>query len=697
MDELEGSILHLPTVNKKVGKSLKKLGLEKIQDLLFYFPFRYEDFRKIVLITKIVADSRITIHGRVQLISGRRSFHQRRFMTEAVISDETGQLKVVWFNQPFISKILKIGDKLSLAGKVEYGKFGLQMVNPIFEKEKDGVENIHTGRLVPVYPTTRGLTQKQLRFLIKKSLIAVNLVAEWLPPIIIKKNNFLTLAESLAEIHFPSADEKVDKAVERFQFEEIFLVQLRNELSRQQLRILKAPNLVFKEQEIKEFVKSLPFTLTNDQRRAAWEILQDTAKVQPMNRLLDGDVGSGKTVVAAMALYNTVLNGFQGAIMAPTEILALQHFQSLQKLFTNQDVKIGLLTSKSFKLSNTVEIPPRKVVVDLIKDGAVDVIVGTHALIGGKVKFKKLGLTVVDEQHRFGVTQRHRLQKKGKGKNMPHFLSMTATPIPRSYALALYGDLDLSLIKEMPRGRLPIITRVVEEFNRAKAYEFIKQQVKKGHQAFVVCPLIGEEGAEDYELGNEKRSVMVEYKKLSEEIFSDLKINFLHGKMKSAEKEIIMKGFLARDFDILVSTSVVEVGVDIANATVMMIEGAERFGLAQLHQFRGRVGRSDHQSYCLLFSNSLNEPTKKRLNYFAENHDGFSLAEKDLELRGPGAIFGTEQHGFEALKMADFKNLDLIKKGRDEAAALISADSSLASYPLLKSKLESLEETIHLE
>ena len=664
MVSLDTPLAQFPTVKKTILKKLHSLDLFKARDLLYYFPFRYDDFSKIVEIKNLEPDISLTVHGRLQLLSNRRSFVQRKMMTEGIVADNTGQIKVVWFNQPYLIKNLKVGDKIFLAGKVELSKYGWQLVNPTYEKERKDGSTLNTGRLVPVYPTTSGLSQKQIRFLIKTALGVANFLPDWLPEKLSTQFNFLSLALSLSEVHFPTTNTKFVQAKNRFQFEELFLIQLSNEIWRRDLFKTNASKIKFQEETTRAFVDHLPFKLTTDQRAAAWEILLDLEKKRPMNRLLDGDVGSGKTVVAA------------------------QHYETLSFLFKDFSIKIALLTSHQ---SKSIETENKKEILEKIGSGQVELVIGTHALVEKKIKFKKLGLAIVDEQHRFGVEQRHKLQQKGKGSKMPHFLSMTATPIPRSYALSLYGDLDLSLIKHKPLGRKIIITKLVEELNRSKAYDFIRNQIKAGRQAFVICPLIEEKEKSD------KKSVLAEYKKLSEEIFPDLRIIFLHGRMPAADKEEVMKKFLARDFDILVSTSVVEVGVDVPNASVMMIEGADKFGLAQLHQFRGRVGRSGYQSYCLLFSNANGPKTKQRLQYFVENSDGFVLAEKDLEMRGPGEVFGTSQHGFPELKIADLSNLEMVKKSREVAREFLTEAGDLAKYPLLKEKMKNWEKTVHLE
>ncbi|HPV70516.1 MAG TPA: ATP-dependent DNA helicase RecG [Candidatus Magasanikbacteria bacterium] len=693
MVNLSTPLSQFPTVKKALSRKLHSLGLIKAQDLLYYFPFRYDDYSQTVAVKNIIPDVPLTVFGRLQLLTNRRSFARGKMVTEGIVADETGQVKVIWFNQPYLIKNLQVGDEIFLAGKAELNKYGLQLVNPVYEKARKNGNNLNTGRLVPVYSTTSGLSQKQIRFLLSLVLEAVPTLSDWLPEEISRQFNFLSLAESLREVHFPTAEEKFLQAKNRFQLEELLLIQLRNEKSRLNLlNSQSAGRLKFNQEAVQAFVNHLPFQLTPNQKTAAWEILQDLEKVQPMNRLLDGDVGSGKTVVAVMTCLNCAVNGYQAALMAPTEILANQHFETLSKLLEGFPVKIALLTSKQYKFSARGSNPgSKKELVEKIKAGEVDLIVGTQSLIAEKLKFKKLGLVIVDEQHRFGVAQRHKIQTKGRGKKQPHFLSMTATPIPRSYALSLYGDLDLSLIKHKPLDRKPIITKLVEEINRQKAYDFIRQQVVLGRQIFVVCPLIEDKKNSD------KKSVLTEYQKLSQEIFPDLRVNYLHGKMLAKEKEELMNGFLNKDFDILISTSVVEVGVDVPNASVIMIEGAERFGLAQLHQFRGRVGRSSHQSYCLLFSGTLGSKTKQRLQYFTENEDGFSLAEKDLEMRGPGEVFGTNQHGFPELKIADLSDLDLVKKSREIARTILKKDPSLDSYPLLKEKIKDWEKTIHWE
>lgn len=683
---------HVSQLNK-VGtvleKRLKRLGIETVEDMVNYFPFRYEDYSQMNKIKDLIEGQDVTVQGKIELISTKRSPRKRKLVTEAIVTDDTGQLRIVWFGQPYISKTLKVGDMVSFSGKVKTDMFGMQMVSPSYEKVK-GDGGTHTARIVPMYPLTSGITHKQMRFLMKQAMKAVDDVSDWVPDPIRDDADIMGLSEALHAIHFPESQEELLHAQRRLKFDELFLLQLRAELVRRSIRRSDAPQIPFHEKETKKFVASLSFELTKDQKVSAWKILQDMEGDSPMNRLLEGDVGSGKTVVAALALYNASLSGHQAVMMAPTEILAKQHFESLKGLL-GDNVNIVLLTGSEIgnwklEIGENTKKARREKVKDFIRSGDAQVIVGTHALLTDNVEFKNLGLVIIDEQHRFGVEQRKTIREKsGDAATMPHFLSMTATPIPRSFALALYGDLDISIIKQMPAGRKPIQTRVVEPKHRSKAYTFIHDQVTLGRQVFVICPLIEENE-------NEKKSVMNEYEKLSKDVFPDLKIDFLHGKMKVADKDETMKKFAAGDTDILVSTSVVEVGVDIPNATVMMIEGAERFGLAQLHQFRGRVGRSDHQSYCFLFTDSDSDKAHERLGLFESTTDGFELAEHDLKLRGPGDVYGTTQSGNMHLKMANLSDHELI-----ELVQRIARDVDFDLFPSLFEKVQAWEESIHLE
>jgi ATP-dependent DNA helicase RecG len=578
---------------------------------------------------------------------------------------------------------LKVGDEIFLSGKVDFDRFGIHITSPSYEKVGTSGETTHTARIVPVYRTTENLTNKQIRVLVKLVAPLALKIEDWLPEEIKKRLGLINLNQALRQIHFPENINFVKAARRRLKFNELFLVQLRNLILKSNLQKSVAPKIIFHEEETKKFTATLPFKLTDGQRQAAWEILRDMGEGRPMNRLLEGDVGSGKTVVAAIATLNVFLNRHRTILMAPTEILAKQHFNTFCKLFS--DLKIGLVTRSEKKMNNN-KLEKNNDTEFIINNS--DLIIGTHSLIQDNIKINKLGLAIVDEQHRFGVKQRQTL--KGD-KESPHFLSMTATPIPRTMSLVFYGDLDISVIKELPAGRKKILTKIVSPDKRNAAYEFIRKEIKNGRQVFVICPLIDQSD----KLG--VKSAKEEYKKLSQEIFPELKIGLLHGKMKSDDKEGTMKAFLENKINILVSTSVVEVGVDIPNATIMMIEGAERFGLAQLHQFRGRVGRSDFQSYCFLFSDSDSEEAEKRLMVMTICNDGFALAEKDLEFRGPGEVWGVRQSGMPDLQIATLTDYTIIKEAKAAAENLIKKDPEVKEYPDLRDKLGNFLEKVHLE
>src|SRR3989339_614601 len=522
MNGLKTKVNKLNRIGKTLEKRLSRLGIVTVEDLLFYFPFRYEDYSEILSIAKLQNGQEVTIRGKIELINAKRSSRQRKIVTEALISDGSDQLRLVWFGQPFISKTLYVGEEFYFSGKVKSDMFGLQMVSPSYERVKTSpavtassqstspnrrgdevASTLHTARIVPMYPLTAGITQKQLRFLISQVVHHIEEIEEWLPEDVRDVADVMELKEAIRSIHFPENQQEIDYALKRLKFDELFILQLRAEMLRQSIKVAKAPKIKFSGKAIQDFVANLPFELTKDQKVASWEIIQDLEKGVPMNRLLEGDVGSGKTIVAAMATLDTVLNNYQVAIMAPTEILAKQHYESFTTLLSNHDIGVCLLTrSMRFFNRDKIEINRDNVekenlslkkLSDKIVSGEINVIIGTHALLSDKIKFKDLALVIVDEQHRFGVEQRKTIKEKsGNKKTTPHFLSMTATPIPRSFALTMYGDLDLSIIKQMPKGRKPVATRLVDPHNREKAYAFIREQVKQGRQIFVICPLIAE-------------------------------------------------------------------------------------------------------------------------------------------------------------------------------------------------------------
>ncbi|HNZ86081.1 MAG TPA: ATP-dependent DNA helicase RecG [bacterium] len=673
-----------PTIYKK----LQKIGLNTISDAIFYYPFRYEDFSHLKQINELVNEESATIKGKIILLNNKRSPRKKMNITEMLLGDDSGQIQIIWFNQPYIKNILQIGDEIFVSGVVKKSLLGLSLINPNYEKTNR--DTSHTARIIPIYPSTEHLSQKQLRYIIKQSLSCINELHERLPSQIIKKENLIEIKEAIKQIHFPDNYKKLDLAKKRLSFDEIFLLSCLSKFIKKQNIELSAPQINFKEKQIKDLVKKIPFKLTEDQRKATWQILKDISHKIPMNRLLEGDVGSGKTIVSFICAYNVILNKYQAILMSPTQILTKQHFENAVKFFKDYDINILLFTNSDRLLFNgkkqLAQKLTKKEINKFVKKS--DFIIGTHSLIQQNVEFKNIGLIIIDEQHRFGVKQRQELTKKSDIS--PHFLSMTATPIPRSLALTIYGDLDISKILQKPANRKKIITKFVYSRNRTKAYEFIYNQIQNGRQVFVVCPLINESD----KLG--VKSVMSEYEKLSNDIFPNLKIEYLHGKMKETEKQKILKSFSDNETKILVSTSVIEVGIDFPNVTIMIIEGADRFGLASLHQFRGRVGRGEHQSFCFLFSESNSEKSRKRLEILTKTDNGFELAEYDLKFRGSGDLYGIKQSGFmNGVKIADLSDLELIKKCNIWAQYIF--EKGLEKFPQIKKEIELLSSDIHLE
>jgi len=732
--DLSTPVEELPRVGPAYLRRLKRLNIRTVGQLIFHFPHRYEDFSNLVKISDIPdeggpafaeasAGKPFCVQGEITDIRIFRAFHRKMMLTQATIQDDSGKIKALWFNQPYLINTLKKGTFVCLAGKVKGKKSSKYFSSPAYEKIPENYKEVsfdlnHTGGLIPVYPETEGLSSKWLRFVIKPILTSLeNRLPDSLPEKIAKKYGFLPLKKALWQIHFPETMKLAEEARKRFSFEElfnlaIFVLRERLKLAKENARAVPV-NIDL----MKKFTKSLPFKLTDAQRRCAWQILQDMEKPRPMNRLLEGDVGSGKTVVAAMAALNVVKGGYQVALLAPTEILAKQHHKTISAILKPFNLRVGLITGKENFVAGLKVT--RKELVKEATNGGLCILIGTHAIIQDyypstpektPIQFNKLALVIIDEQHRFGTEQRAMLCREKDF--IPHLLSMTATPIPRTLSLTVYGDLDLSVIDELPKGRKKIITKVIQPKDKKATYEFIRSQVKEGRQAFVICPRIEPPLASPEPLAKagkvqiidqrnlswmDVKAVKQEYKKLTEEIFPDLRIGMLHGKMKSQEKENVMQEFKEKIIDILVATSVVEVGVDIPNASVMMIEGSEKFGLAQLHQFRGRVGRSEYQSYCFLFTDTPGLITNRRLRALVNCDNGFELAEKDLQIRGPGDFTGQRQWGIPDLAMASLTDTILVSKARNEAKAILEESPDLKKYPLLAAKVREYKTRIHLE
>jgi ATP-dependent DNA helicase RecG len=661
---LDTPLKYVKGVGPKIEEQLLAAGLKTVFDLVYFLPRRFEDFSETVTIAAI-RPGKVTVQGRFQNI---RSSRMRRSlsMTQAELVDDTGKVPVIWFNQPYrAEQIEKKGDF------VVSGDFGLQrqqyqIVNPSVEAAGD--LHVNAGRIVPVYPSVKGMKSHILRKILLELKPFITMLPDPLPPELVKHEKLISHSDALLKLHFPESAGDAALGRERIGFEEILSLMLASAMNKHENAKLKSWQIPFSLPDAKAFVEALPFTLTDAQRKAAWEIVQNFEAGEPMNRLLQGDVGSGKTVVAGMAAYMAARGGFQSAIMAPTELLARQHAETLTRLLEPLHVNVALLTG-------AVKGKARAALYEHVANGSVAVVVGTHALIQEKVSFSHLGFVVIDEQHRFGVRQRQALLEKAH--RMPHLLAMTATPIPRSLQLTVYGELDISLLLERPAGRLPIQTEIISPNSRAQMYTKVEAEIEAGRQVYVVCPLIFD-GADA-----EQKSADAELRRLKSSVFKHRRMGLLHGRMTSDEKQTVMKAFSDKELDILVSTTVVEVGVDVPNATVMIIEGADRFGLAQLHQLRGRVGRSTHQSHCYLVPTTSKQPSQ-RLRELEKSNDGFYLAEVDLALRGPGEIYGRSQHGALNLRVANIADTKLLKRVRESAEWLLGQGSLVQYEQLLK-------------
>lgn len=704
------------TPRQMVG--LKKLGITTARDLLFYFPVRYEGYAGAKTIQELKAGERATIRGEVVSIKAQKTWKKRLNIADARVRDHTGTLRVTWFNQPYIASQLPPESHVLLTGRISEGKQGLFLANPTFEKIDPGTllsiflpAEQDREKLLPVYPETIGVTSRWLAFHIEKLLKELPAVPETLPEHVLKTYHLPAIKTALRAIHAPKTRAEADAARKRFSFEEVFVIQLSRQQARKKLEEEPSLHIPYNKKLMADFTASLPYSLTNAQKKAINDILEDFEKTHPMARLLEGDVGSGKTIVAASAALAAIKAGYQVAFMAPTEILALQHFHECIERLKPFRVSIGLLTgseAKKFPSKSNPGSPTHIAKSQLLKwvtDGTIQLLVGTHALIQDRVRFKKLGFVVIDEQHRYGTSQRATLLRRKDSASIPHLLSMTATPIPRTLALTMYSDLDLSVLDEMPPGRKPIATKIVRPLERPATYDFIRNELAAGGQAFVICPKIEDQKPDDTKTSfvtaakldwSGVKSVKTEHKKLSETIFPEFTVGMLHGKMKPKDKEATLALFREGKLHMLVSTSVVEVGVDIPKASIMMIEGGERFGLAQLHQFRGRVGRRGQNAYCFVFTSENAGDGLRRLKALEEAKSGFALAEYDLEFRGAGELAGERQSGLSDVGMDALKNLKMVEAARSEAQRIINEDPELKNYPLLQERVKKIK-TLHLE
>jgi ATP-dependent DNA helicase RecG len=675
---LSTPVTELKGVGEEVAKKLALLGVKDIYGLITNYPRKYQDFSEVSSV-KELKPGQVTLEAQINQVNGRyvrRGLH----ITEAIATDSTGSVRLMWFNQPYRAAAIKKNQPYYVAGEYALRRSRFSITNPSVELVSDFPVN--TARIIPVYREIKGLKSFIIRKLVRQALTGAGELPEHLPRWLVKEQKLMGFSDAVMEMHFPSSSTQLQKAKKRLGFEEVFELTLASLINKYELYRDKALDIPFHQELARDFVSRLPFKLTDAQRKTVWRIYGDIAKTQPMNRLLEGDVGSGKTVVAAMAALMALKQGFQTAFMAPTEILARQHADTLYRLLANvgYEDRVGLLIG-GLNPKQKAEARHR------IAKGEIGLMVGTHALIAEQVDMHKLGMVIVDEQHRFGVQQRKKIQSKAG--HMPHVLHMTATPIPRSLALTLYGELDISILDEYPSGRHPIVTKIWSPNSRKQLNAAIDKELEAGRQAFIVCPLITDSESSG---GLSAEEV---FERNSKKDFKHRRVGLLHGRMKSDEKDSIMQKFINSELDILVSTTVIEVGVDVPNATVMVIEGAERFGLAQVHQLRGRVGRGKHRSYCYLVPSDSQEPGP-RLKSLETLSDGFKLAELDLKLRGPGAIYGTMQHGALDLRVANLGDIKLIVAARNAAQKFIDSGENLKKYPHLSGRVATLRTVTNL-
>lgn len=675
MATLNTDIRYIKGVGEARAKSLAKLGITDLRSLLSYFPRAYDDRRAYKKIADLIPGENACVCA---VIAGEPRLSRIRKGLDLIklrAVDETGALELTYFNQSYLKNTFHTGDAYVFFGRAEGTPSRPQMTNPLFERE--GAHQI-TGRIMPIYPLTAGVSQSMLCKAVEQGLAAcVDELPDILPEDVRLVYQLCHTRFAYENIHFPTDDEALSAARRRLAFEELFLLALGLKLLRERRTFVAGKQC--KKVDLLPFFSSLPFSLTGAQCRAIDDIARDLTGERPMNRLVQGDVGSGKTMVAAAAIYMAAKNGLQCALMAPTEILAEQHYRSLAPLLEPLGIPCALLTAST-------KAKERRALNERLRSGELSLVIGTHALLSPDVQYQNLGLVVTDEQHRFGVDQRAALSAKGDD---PHLLVMSATPIPRTLALMIYGDLDVSILNELPPGRQKIDTFAVPSSYHERIYAFLRKLVAEGRQAYIVCPMV----AENDELPDERKAVTAYAETLQKEVFPDLRIAPIHGKMKPKEKDAVMRAFAAHEIDVLVSTTVIEVGVDVPNAALMLIENAECFGLSQLHQLRGRVGRGRHKSYCVLVSDSKGEENKQRLKVMSSTSDGFAIAEEDLKLRGPGDFFGSRQHGLPSLRVADLScDLSLLHETQSAAEQLLAADPALKNHPLLKARVELLFE-----
>jgi len=675
--QLDTPIQYVPRVGPAMAGKLNKLNIRTVRDLLFHIPFRYDDFSHTVPINRIVPNTTVTIEGEVQSMKNIFTKNGKKIQ-EGVVKDATGLLTVVWFNQIYLPKVIHPGDKISLAGPIGFFGNKLVMESPTYEiKNEEEQELLHTGRFVPVYSETSGITSKWIRGRIAHLLpLRHSFLTESLPRTVVQQYRLTGISDAIANVHFPASLHDAETARHRLAFDELFFLQLTARVQKRKWEETEhAPVLAVTDTDIQTFIHALPFTLTDDQQKVVRHISTDLKRSIPMNRLLEGDVGSGKTVLSAFAMYVAAKNGYSSVLMAPTQILAEQHFTTIQTLLASFNIPVHLILGGTKKKS------------DILSPGhcpTASVFIGTHALLQETVQLANIAVVVVDEQQRFGTAQRILIRKKGPKGITPHFLTMTATPIPRTLALTVYGNLDLSVLTEMPKGRTPIKTWVIQEEKRAAAYEWIRKELLQAdNRVFLVCPFI-----EESESMATIKAAKKEFEQLKRDVFPEIPIGLLHGKLKAKEKTEVLDAFRTGKTKILVTTPVVEVGIDIKEATIMVIEGADRFGLSQLHQLRGRVGRGTLTSYCLLFSNSKDEKTLRRLSILEKVKNGPELAEYDLTLRGEGDVLGIKQHGLPPLALASLKDKELVEESQQAVRSILDQDPTLSQFSLLREWME---------